>query len=98
MPSNNLYSTSPLVNVGSTAPTSFAFGFYARALRLYNASSVDAYFDLAGDAPSTGTSNILKAGEQLVLNPLPTPLAAIQITTTSTGATGARVSVLAFSG
>lgn len=92
----NVYSTSPLLNVGSTAHTVFDFGFVASVLRIYNAGTVDLYADFKGNVPSTGTSHIVKSGDTLSLSAGPA-VGQLGLTTTSTGATGSRVSVLAMS-
>lgn len=91
----NQYSTSPVLNAGSTAHTVVALTFVPQFLRIYNAGSVDLYVDFKGNAPSTGTSHIIKTSDALVLNPTPVPLAEIGLTTTSTSAAGQRVSVVA---
>lgn len=91
----NQYSTSPLLNVSSTAHTVFALPFIPRFLRIYNGGSGDLYADFAGNAPSTGAGHIIKGAEALVLNPCPVAIAELGLTSTSTGAAGIRVSVLA---
>lgn len=91
----NAYSTSPLINVGSTAFTVFDLPFLPKVLRIYNQGTVDLYLDFNGNAPSTGTGHIVKAADALVLNPVPVAIGSLGMTTTSTGATGVRVSVLA---
>ena len=91
----NVYSTSPLLNVSSTAGESISFGFAARFLRVYNASAVDLFFDALGNVPSTGSGrHIIKTGDKFEAD-LGVRVRQIGLTTTSTGAGGSLVSVLA---
>lgn len=97
----NIYSTSPVVNAGSTAHTVFTFGLDspAKYLRVYNAGSVDLFVNLEGSAPSTGGgSHIVRTLTDMTLQHVPTPILALGLTTTSTTAAGQRVAVLAISG
>ena len=92
----DVYTTSPVINAGSTAGERISFGFPARTLvRVYNASTFDLYVDLKGAAASTATSHIVKTLDALTLPSLRVPLGGLAVHTTTTAAAGARVSILA---
>lgn len=99
MPNNNIYSTSPFINDGTTAPTVFTFGLIPRYLRVYNPSAVDIFAALDG-TPSTGPGGgiLVKAGGEFVISLVPCPIASVGLTSTTTVAGTTRASVLAISG
>lgn len=90
----NVFSTAGPLNVSSTSGRQYAFGFGAVTLRIFNASSVDLYADFTGNLPSTGgTAHVIKTTDKF--EAAVPRLQSLGLTTTSTGAGGAQVYVLA---
>lgn len=97
----NVYSCVAVINAASTAGATASFGFLAKSyISIENLSSVDLFVNLKDGAATTevGTINIGTCGItslKLELRNLDFPISGIGLHTTSTGAGGNKVNILA---
>ena len=89
----NVFASSFTLGAASTVGDSVDLPFKANYVRLYNYTAVDLYFDLLGNTPSTAMSHMVRACSEWGAN-VP-PVQKIALHTTSTGAGGQVVRVLA---
>lgn len=93
----NYFSTNPLLGDAATCGKLLDFGFPAVFVRVYNTCAVPLFVNLRGlnaCGMSTGVEAWFSSGETIL--PLPeTPIGSLAVWSTSTGAGGHRISVLA---
>ncbi len=88
----NVYSCQVNLNLSSTTGEVLSLGFGASFLRIFNPSGVDCFVNFAGNA-ATCRDHVVKTGATFE-SPIPR-LRTIALTTTSTGASGQLVHVVA---
>lgn len=98
----NVYSTTFLVGVNSTAGTVASFGFNSKFVRIQNLGAVDLFINVqnsSGISSTTGTGQFCISSCAASWTCLdlfaPISLAGVGVISTSTGAGGQRVAILA---